>query len=60
MQPLGSDYDYERVELHRELGQFDEAAQALRAAKKSDSPTMHKLSTELIAEGHAAPVRYSA
>ncbi|MFM7341503.1 MAG: hypothetical protein ACKO3Q_02275 [Betaproteobacteria bacterium] len=60
MQPLGSDYDYERVELHRELGQFDEAAQALRAAKESDSPTMHKLSTELIAEGHAAPVRYSA
>ena len=58
MEPLGPGYDYERVELHRELGQFDEAAQALKAAKESDSPTMHKLSTELIAEGHAAPVRY--
>jgi len=59
-EPLGPGYEYERVELHRELGQFDAAALALRAAKESDSPTMYKLSTELIAEGRAAPVRYSA
>jgi hypothetical protein len=58
MEPLGPRYDYERVELNRELGQFGEAAQALKAAKESDSPTMHKLSTELIVESHAAPVRY--
>ena len=58
MEPLGPGYDYERVELNRELGQFDEAARALEQAQESDSPTMHKLSAELIAERHAAPVRY--
>lgn len=58
MENLGPSYAYERVELHRELGQFDEAAKALEAAKESDNPSMYKLSAELIAQGHAAPVRY--
>lgn len=49
---------FERVELHRELGQFDEAAQALQLAPAKDAPNLHQLSAQLIEERHTAPVRY--
>lgn len=51
-------YAFERVELHRELGQFDEAAQALQLTTAQDAPSLHQLSTQLIEQRHAAPVRY--
>ena len=48
----------ELVELHRELGQFDDAARALQAADKKDSPGLYQISAELIEGQHTAPVRY--
>jgi len=48
----------EQVELHRELGQFEEAAQVLQMVKAKDNPALHKLSAQLIEGRRAAPVRY--
>lgn len=58
IQATGEKIDLEQVELHRELGQFEEAAQALRAIQAEDNPHLHKLSAQLIEERHASPVRY--
>ena len=41
-----------------ELGQFDDAARALQAADKEDSPGLYQISAELIEGQHTAPVRY--
>jgi hypothetical protein len=49
-----------RVELHRELGQFDEARQALTLDSQGDYPGLCRISAQLIDENHAAPVRYAA
>jgi hypothetical protein len=48
----------ELVELHRELGQFEDAARALQTADKEDNPGLYPISAELIEGRHAAPVRY--
>ena len=55
----GPQQAYTRVELHRELGQFDAAAQALHSCKQADSPWLYALSAKLIGERQSAPVRYS-
>ncbi len=57
---LGQARSLEQVELLRELGEFDEAARALKEAKKESSTALYKVSAELIAGRHAAPVRYTA
>jgi hypothetical protein len=58
MQALGQTPDMEVVELHRELGQFEEAAQLLQAVKQEDCDSLCVISATLIAQRHAAPVRY--
>jgi hypothetical protein len=48
----------DRYRAHRDAEDAaTQAAWALEETQESDSPTMHKLSAELIAERHAAPVR---
>lgn len=54
----GENCDFETVELHRELGQFDEAARALKGIQEDISSNLLKLSAELIEGEQAAPVRY--
>jgi hypothetical protein len=51
---------FSRVELHRELGQFDEARQALQRVDQEDSASECRLVLWLIDQCHAAPVRYGA
>jgi hypothetical protein len=51
-------YALERVELHRELGQFGEAQQALQAFDRETYSTLHRLTTRLIEMEIAAVVRY--
>jgi hypothetical protein len=51
-------YALERVELHRELGQFNEAQEALQAVDGETYPTLHRLTTRLIEMEIAAVVRY--
>jgi hypothetical protein len=51
---------FTRVELHRELGQFDEAREALTLVNQGDYPALCRISVQLIDEKHAAPVRYAA
>lgn len=58
LQAPGEKIDLEQVELHRELGQFEEAAQVLQMVKAKDNPGLHKLSAQLIEGRRAAPVRY--
>jgi hypothetical protein len=57
-QALGDVRGLELVELHRELGHFDDAARTLQAADKEDSPSLYQISAELIEGRHTAPVRY--
>jgi hypothetical protein len=51
-------YALERVELHRELGKFREAQQALQAVDSETYSTIHRLTTRLIEMEIAAVVRY--
>lgn len=56
----GDRYAFERVELNRELGRFDEARSALNKAKAEDDSSLYALSKMLIDQCQAAPARYSA
>lgn len=56
---VSSTFGFERVELNRELGRFEEARQNLSASLKGDSPNLYKLSATLIQQKQAAPVRYA-
>jgi hypothetical protein len=51
---------FTRAELHRELGQFDEARQALERIDQEDIASVCRLASQLIDQCHAAPVRYGA
>jgi len=51
---------FTRVELHRELGQFDEARQALVLVDQEEIASVCRLAMQLIDQCHAAPVRYGA
>jgi hypothetical protein len=54
-----STFGFERVELNRELGRFEEARQNLSSNLEGDSPNLYKLSATLIEQKQAAPVRYA-
>ena len=51
-------YAFEIAELQRELGQFYEATQSLKAINMEDAGFAGKLLAELIEGKEAAPVRY--
>jgi hypothetical protein len=51
-------YAFEIAELQRELGQFYEATQSLKAIDMEDAGLAGKLLAELIEGKEAAPVRY--
>jgi hypothetical protein len=61
LQLIGSSstFGFERVELNRELGRFEEARQNLSSNLEVDSPNLYKLSATLIQQKQAAPVRYA-
>jgi tetratricopeptide (TPR) repeat protein len=46
------------AELHRELGEFDQAAQALQKLDEKDRDITSQLMTKLVHEKQTAPVRY--
>jgi hypothetical protein len=46
------------IELHRELGEFDEAAQALTEGGEIDQTITRKLLADLVREKRTAPVRF--
>lgn len=48
----------EVAELHRELGEFEEASQALQAAKSEDHGPISGLIGRLVKEKQTAPMRY--
>lgn len=48
----------EIVELHRELGEFEEAAKALDEYEEIDRSRISKLMTDLVKNRRTAPVRY--
>ena len=48
----------EIIELHRELGEFDEAAKALTDVEEIDQNISRKLLSDLVQEKRTAPVRY--
>jgi hypothetical protein len=54
-----STFGFERVELNRELGRFEEARQNLYSNLEGGSPNLYKLSATLIQQKQAAPVRYA-
>jgi tetratricopeptide (TPR) repeat protein len=56
-EPYGPDM-LEVAELHRELGRFDEAADALKQCPADDIGVSEKLMERLINEGQRAPIRY--
>ena len=56
---LPDTFSFERVELNRELGRFEEARKNLSASLEGDSPNLYKLSATLIEQKQAAPVRYA-
>jgi tetratricopeptide (TPR) repeat protein len=56
-EPYGPDY-LEVSELYRELGLFEEAANALKQCPADDIGVPEKLMERLINEGQRAPVRY--
>jgi len=56
-EPYGPDM-LEVAELYRELGRFDEAADALKQCPADDIGVPEKLMERLINEGHCAPIRY--
>ncbi len=51
---------FTRVELHRELGQFNEARKALVLVDQEDIASVCRLALQLVDQCHAAPVRYGA
>lgn len=51
-------YLQEIVELHRELGEFDEAAKALAEFEENDQGTTSKLLHDLVKKEETAPMRY--
>ena len=51
---------FQQAELHRELGQFDEARRALSKAQEEDNPSLYRLSETLTKRRQAALVRYAA
>jgi uncharacterized protein YjgD (DUF1641 family) len=51
-------YLEEITELHRELGEFDEAAQALTEGEEIGQTITRKLLSDLIQEKRTAPVRF--
>lgn len=48
----------EIIELHRELGEFDEAAKALTEGEEINQAISRKLLSDLVQEKRTAPVRY--
>jgi hypothetical protein len=48
----------EIVELHRELGEFEEAAKALHEYEEKDQGTTSKLLAKLVMDRETAPMRY--
>lgn len=56
-EPYGPDM-LEVAELYRELGRFDEAADALRQCPADDIGVPEKLMERLVIEGQSAPFRY--
>jgi hypothetical protein len=53
-------YALTRVELNRELSQFDRARQAFGWVDQEDGDGLCRLTSLLIDQCHAAPVRYTA
>jgi hypothetical protein len=51
---------FTRAELNRELGQFDEARQALVLVDQEDIASVCRLALQLVDQCHSAPVRYGA
>lgn len=51
-------YEFEIAELHRELGQFDQAALTLSTIKMEDEGVAGQLLAQLVQAGVTAPVRY--
>ena len=51
---------FTRVELNRELGQFNEARQALVLVDQKDIASVCRLALQLVDQCHTAPVRYGA
>lgn len=51
-------YAFEIAELHRELGEFDEAALTLSTIKMEDEGVAGQLLAQLVQAGVTAPVRY--
>jgi len=51
-------YLQEMAELHRELGEFDEAAKALDEYEEKDQGTTSKLLAKLVKDREKAPMRY--
>jgi hypothetical protein len=51
-------YLQEIVELHRELGEFEEAAKVLAEYEENDQGTTSKLLDDLVKKEETAPVRY--
>lgn len=47
-----------RAEFHRELGQFEQAAKALKELKEDDQDVTSRLIADLIQRGETAPMRY--
>jgi hypothetical protein len=54
-----SNFGFERVELNRELGRFEQARQNLSSNLEGDRPNLYKLSATLIQQKQAAPARYA-
>ncbi len=50
---------FTRVELHRELAQFDQARRALQRVDQEDIASVCRLALQLVDQCHAAPVRYA-
>lgn len=53
-------HTFNRMEIHREMGQFDEARQALARVDQADDASLYRLALQLVDQCHAAPVRYRA
>lgn len=53
-------YALTKVELNRELSQFDKARQAFGWVDQEDEGSLCRLTSLLIEQRHAAPVRYTA
>jgi hypothetical protein len=51
-------YLQEIVELHRELGEFEEAAKVLAEYEENDQGSTSKLLDDLVKKEETAPVRY--